>query len=456
MTELTIATIVVMIYGVLNAGGYGRALAIGGATPVGAALELSPTFVIPTFYATAMGTVVALALGLLGRGKGRAPVRRHLPPGTSLLVLFLFWSAFVTAVAPLLFPEEHVLTPGQQAAKLVPGTFSGSNSAQLIYLAFGVCVVVYLGRCTKAGPELVGLATGLTIILSMWRYFYVLGGVPFPERVFDNSPAFAFIETAPGGAPRFRGILSEPAGLAVSCVVAISYMLPRAFQVHGWRRVGALVVAGAAAYMGVISTSVTFVIAVMVIAAIAGLTFLFGFLIRRTVVGVLAGIVACGLVVAALWLLPIITAFVQTTVDAKVSSSSYNNRSGSDSFAYDLFFNTFGFGTGLGSSRASSFLPGLLSATGLIGTLLFAAVIFTLLRRSASMHEYRPVTWALVSALVVKVVSSPDLSDTSGVLYISLGLLSHAALRAEAGDDPLAADTLEADPSPIASARSQT
>jgi hypothetical protein len=194
----------------------------------------------------------------------------------------------------------------------------------------------------------------------------------------------------------------------------------------------------------------------VVVAVIAVLTFLFGFLIRRTAVGALAGIVACGMVVAALWVLPIITDYVQATVDAKVSSSSYNNRSGSDSFAYDLFFNTLGFGTGLGSSRASSFLPGLLSATGLIGTLLFAAVIFTLLRRSAPMREYRPVIWALVSVLVVKVVSSPDLSDTSGILYISLGLLSHAALRAETVDDPPVTATLEAGLSPVAPPRSSS
>ena len=82
---------------------------------------------------------------------------------------------------------------------------------------------------------------------------------------------------------------------------------------------------------------------------------------------------------------------------------------------------------GLGGTRASSFFPNLLSTTGLPGTLLFAGAILTVIRRAVSVYEYRPVIWALVTLLMVKVVSGPDLSDASGVLWISIGLLAHAA-----------------------------
>lgn len=428
---MTLITLIIVVYGVLSTRGYGRALALGGATPAGAALVLNEDLAVPTFYTVALGTVAAIALQLLGRGPAPPAVRRRLPPGVSLLLLFLGWSALVTLVSPMLFEGLTVLTPGGQRSALVAGVITGTNSAQLIYLMLAVCIVVFLARSPKAGPELIGLAAGLTVMLSLWRYSHEIGGVPFPEDLFDNSPAFAYIETAPGGVDRFRGILSEPAGLAVSCLVALVYMLPRAFQVRGWHRAGAIVVAVAAAYLGVISTSATFIVAGVLVAAIAALAFLFGFLIQRTPVGELASIVACLMVIAALWALPIIAAYVELTVNEKVSSSSFDDRSGSDSVAYEIFLDTFGFGAGLGASRASSFFPGLLSATGVVGTLLFAAAVVTLIRRSAPVREYRPVIWALVTVLVVKIVSGPDLNDSSGILWMSLGLLSHAALVAE-------------------------
>ena len=68
----------------------------------------------------------------------------------------------------------------------------------------------------------------------------------------------------------------------------------------------------------------------------------------------------------------------------------------------------------MGANRASSFVAGLLSTTGLIGALLFAAAVVTLVRRSSSVREYRPVIWALVTSLVRKAVAGTDLSDSSG------------------------------------------
>jgi hypothetical protein len=430
VTTLTLITLVVALYGLFNARGYGRALALGGATPTGAALVLSDTLVVPTFYAVALGTVVALFFPMLGRGPAPPLPRRHLPPGADLLLMFFLWSTFVTVAAPLLFNGLPVLLPGGKESTLIAGVVSGTNAAQLIYLALAVCIVVFLGRSPHTGPQLLGLAVGLTVMLSMWRFAYQNFGVPFPEGLLDNSPAFAYIDTAPGGAPRFRGILSEPASLAISCLVAIVYMLPRSFQARGWRRVGCLVVACSALFLGVISTSATFVVAGAIMAVIVALTFLFGFLIRRTSVGRLASVVACVLVIVAIWVLPFIATYVELTISDKVGSSSYSDRSDSDAVAYEALLNTFGLGAGVGASRASSFFPGLLSATGVIGTLLFAAMVTTLIRRSSALREYHPVIWALVSVLVVKIVSGPDLSDPSGVLWISLGLLSHGALVA--------------------------
>ena len=169
----------------------------------------------------------------------------------------------------------------------------------------------------------------------------------------------------------------------------------------------------------------------VVLVIIGALTFTIGFLSRRTAVSAIVGVVTCVMVVVALWLLPIIADFVQSTVDQKVASSSFDERGFANDLAYRVFFETHGFGVGLGASRASSFLPGLLSTTGLLGALLFAAAVVILIVRGAPVREYRPVIWALVAVLVLKVVAGPDLSDSSGVLWMSLGLLSRAALLAQ-------------------------
>lgn len=430
MTTLTLVTLAVIAYGVFGRRGYGRALAIGGATAAGATLVFGST-ALPTFYAVSLGVVVALALRLLGSGISRAPGRQYLPPEVPMLLLFLAWSAFVTVVAPQLFDGMAVLAPDGADSRLVAGVITASNFAQLLYLVLGVLVVVFLARSPSAGPELIGLAAGLTTLLSLWRYLHEGVGLPFPEDFFDNSPGFAYIETAPNDVQRFRGILSEPAGLAMSSLVTISYMVPRSVQLRGSRRAGALAVAAAAAFLGSISTSATFVVAGGAVVVIAALTFASGFLLRRTSVSAVVSVVACVLVIAALWVLPIVADFVEVTVDEKVSSSSFTDRSSSNSESYGIFVDTFGFGVGLGASRASSFFAGLLSTTGIVGTLLFVAAVGGLLRRSASVREYRPVVWALVTLLVVKTISGPDLSDTGGILWLSLGLLSHAALRSE-------------------------
>jgi hypothetical protein len=454
VTTLTLAMVAVVLYGVLGRHGYGRALALGGSTVAGAALVVGGV-AVPTFYAVAIGTAVAIGLPILGNGPRPRSARAPLPPGVALLLLFLGWSVAVTLVAPQLFDGQRVLVPsGATDAHLTTGVLTSSNLAQTIYLVLGICVVVFLARSPTAGPELIGLAAGLTVLLSFWRYLGQEAGVPFPEGVFDNSPYFAYIETAAGGVQRFRGILSEPSSLAASCLVAMSYLVSRAARLTGPRRWGAWTVAVIAGYLGMISTSASFIVAAVVVLLIAGLTMLVGFLSQRTSVSIIVSLLTCLVVVVALWVLPIVADFVESIVSDKIGSASFTERSGANTVSYEILLDTYGVGVGLGGSRASSFFAGLLSTTGIVGTLLLAAAIMTLIRRSASVEGYRPVTWALVALLVLKIVAGPDLSDSSGVLWMSLGLLSRAVLIAEARRaEPAPPDSVTAPVPPAADRR---
>lgn len=432
MSTMTLLTVAIIVYGALSRHGYVRALALAGATPMGAALVAGGQ-AVPTFYAAAVGAVLALTLRLVGTRSLAHSDAQRLPPGVPLLLAFLMWSTVVTLLAPLLFDGQPVLDPVNPTAQLYAAIVTSSNIAQTGYLVLGIGVVLFVARSPQAGPHLVGLTAGTITVLSLWRYLGKEFGLPFPEGVLDNSPGFAFVESAAGGEERFRGILSEPAGLATFALVTICYMLPRSRDVQGWRRVGALALAAAAAYLGTISTSTTFVVAGGVLAGCAVAACLVALLRRRVTVGPGVATFVCVLPVLALWLVPVITGFATTAIDDKVGSSSYDDRSSADVQSYEILFDTHGLGVGLGASRASSFLPSLLSTTGVVGTVLFTAAVVSLMVRGGRLRSYRPVVWALGALLVVKVISGPDLSDTSGILWISLGVLSAGVLAQRAG-----------------------
>jgi hypothetical protein len=361
--------------------------------------------------------------------------RRGADIGLVLLGCFLLWSVLVTLVAPFLFPGAPTVNP--VAGVLVPGQLTSSNLAQIIYLFLGLAVVLFLRSSRGGGTELIGLAAGTCTALSAWRYVAQTTGLPFPEGLFDNSPSFAYIETAAGGVPRFRGILSEPAGLAANCMVTIFYMVSRARQVRGLRRAGCLVLAAAALYMGAVSTSTTFVIAGLVGIALVIVVVAFGFLSRQVAFArskVFLGAIG---VVVLVWALPYLYTAIAGAVSEKLASSSYVDRSSANEDALASFFNSFGLGIGVGAVRASSFVPTLLGATGVIGTVLFTAAVVVFVRRSALSLSRRPVVWALVAFLIIKVSSGPDLSDSSGILWIALGLLSRPLIEPGVGADPL-------------------
>ncbi|WP_216870710.1 hypothetical protein [Modestobacter excelsi] len=426
ITSLTLVTMAVIVYGLLNRRGYGRALALGGATPVGAAFVFGGV-AVPTFYAVAIGALIGLVLRLLQSSRDTTAGETVPVPASRSMVLLTVLSVLVTLVAPLLFDGLEVLSGDGSVGALAAGVVTRSNLAQITYLVLSLAVVAFLARSPGTGPGLVGTACCLTTLLSFWAWTHTSAGVPFPERFFDNSPAFTIIETLPGGAPRVRGILSEPAGLATSCLVTLAYCASRVNSVDGLRRLGLFVVGGMALFLGSISTSTTFVVAGLALLGMAIAVAITTFVVGGGSISQ-SGIAAlCVSVVALLWVLPSLANAIGQQVADKVASSSYTDRSSADSRGYDILLDTFGLGAGLGSNRASSFLASLLSTVGVFGAVLFAMIVVTLIRRSWDVRTARPAAWALVAILICKVVSGPDLSDSSGVLWLSLGVLAHAA-----------------------------
>lgn len=412
--------------GLLNRRGYGVGLALGAATPVGAAAVVGAV-AVPTFYAVALGCLIGIFLRTLQRARWAPGASMPIVPGLRPLGLLVVVGVLVTMIAPLLFDGLPVLSPSGADARLVAGVLTKSNVAQIMYLVLSISVVAFLARSRWAGPELIGAAAISATVLSFWAWAGT-SGFPYPAGIFDNSPAFAFQETLPGGLPRVRGIFSEPAGLAGSSLITISYAVARFRFVAGARRIGLALVIAMAAFLGSISTSATFFVAGAALAIVAVLAGTLPFLLRRGPLRRSTIAVLCGAAVAALWVLPLVAALLQGVVEEKVPSSSFSDRTGADTYSLQLVSDTLGLGTGLGSNRASSFVASLLSTVGVVGALLFVVGVGMLVRSTLDLPEVRPVVWALVALLLTKTISGPDLADANGILWMGLGVLAHATL----------------------------
>ena len=423
MTALTPIIVLAMFIGALS-GRYWVALAIGGATPIGAAL-LAGDNAVPTFYLAAAGALVGILLRQLRQlGSGGSVPRSSFSAATPLL-LFAAWAIVNTVLAPVLFFNTIVfLGPNPDSKSNIPATLTTSNFAQIGYLVLGLAVVFFLAGSRNIGVGVVGTAASLVTILSFWRYLHTIVGFPFPEELFDNNTTYTFIETLPGGAPRFRGILSEPAGLALSSIVTIAYSVSRAAQVRGLRRGGVIAVAAMAALMAANSTSATFVVVAVILGGIAVVAFLVRTVRDDGSPKYVAVLLVCAVAIAALYALPYLAGLVSEVIGEKLGTSSYSDRTLTDNRSFQIVLEKYGLGVGLGSNRSSSFTAFLLSTTGIVGFGLFVWAVVATVRPVLSDRAMRPALWALVALLIAKVVSSPDLADSSGIMYLSLGVLA--------------------------------
>lgn len=428
MTTLTLPALVVTALAFWRPAWWPLSLALAGVAPAGVALIVGGLG-IPVFYFVAMFAAASVGLRLASVTTG-PPVRIRDVPGGRALMAFGIWAAVVTVTAPALFPGMTVLgsSPTTQTM-LVPGTVTSSNIAQVAYLWIALAVILLVASVERTHGCLVGVTVIAIVALSFWKYLSDLAGLPFPAGLFDNNPGWIYIQTAPGGAERFRGILSEPASLATYCLAAAAFavaMLPRVATVA---KVGLLVVLGASVWMGVASTSTTFVVAGSILCALALLAFAWPLFRRRKRLSPTHVVVALVLLILGYVVGPALSHYVTDVVMAKSGSDSYSARSGLDAFSLQVAFRSMGFGVGLGANRPSSFALMLLSNVGVVGFLLFVAAVVLIVRHALTCGGAAPTVWVLVAILTAKLVSGPDLSDPSGLLYVSLGALAGLSTR---------------------------
>lgn len=118
-----------------------------------------------------------------------------------------------------------------------------------------------------------------------------------------------------------------------------------------------------------------------------------------------------------------VASFFDEMLFSKVDSQSGQERAEWNAVAYKTFLDTFGFGAGLGSARASSFVLVLLSNIGVLGAFLFALFIWSVLSLKPAVGSSQPnECGAAIRAAKMGILAVLVTASTSGTVY-DLGLM---------------------------------
>lgn len=306
-----------------------------------------------------------------------------------LLTAFMVMAMVVTFSAPFLFPSAQVMA--LNSLRPVPLTFSMGNITQPLYLvnSFMICIAFYLLMLSKEGRAI--LATGLFAGASM----AVLSGLidMFTAGTDLLSPLrtanYAILETAEvANARRVIGFNTEASSygaLTLAYAAIMTFMSPASWTRGNtwWLQTG---LALTLVIMVILSTSSS---------AYLGLgVFVMLFLLRLglklfaprdradsrssavTILAMTAALLIGGTyLIARPAIIESAVAVIDDSILKKSGSESANERGSWNTVSLKGLNGTGGYGVGVGSTRASSWLVAVLSSTGVLGALLMTAFL---------------------------------------------------------------------------------
>ncbi len=383
--------------------------------------------------------------------------------------LAMGWMAATTVVAvagavvlPRVFAGAGVMSPRLDADAAAPLSFSTSNVAQAAYLLLNLGLLWYAAQTgdddRTVHSMVVAMRSAGAIVLGLAVYQFAASytGLPYPEDVLYSNTAYVMMHgTSIMDLPRLCSTFTEPAGMAVFLV---GYLMFLAAEPPSRRR-GAIAIRmsliGTTIGVLALSTSSTAYVGLAGAAAWATARFLAVPLItgaRRNPRAAAAVVLMTIVAVAAVASSETLRELLRKMVFEKDESSSYDERAGADAFATGLFKSTWGLGVGLGSNRASSFGPSLLSTVGLFGVAGLGGALIHLLRSpdrratGPAAQWHAPFAAGLLGVVGTKMVSSPDLVTPSMWSLMAALLCVHGAAATAPSDDACADETVEPEP----------
>ncbi|WP_428374974.1 hypothetical protein [Lichenicoccus sp.] len=375
------------------------------------------------------------------------------------------WALATSYLMPRLFEGQAYVWPQKEIPPFVtePLRPTSSNINQDIYLALD-CGLVVLGACffTKSRLRLlpflrIYFLSGLVVAaIAVWQFASKVAGVPYPNDLFYSNPGWAILTTQSfGSVPRINATFSEPAALAgymASIVCASGWVM---LQGHRDTLVRLAFIAG----LGTIalSTSTTGFATLAIIAVGVPIYALLSGSARMVAMVLKVGVPVFVLLGLAFFagdtLVPRFNSSVSQVVNAsldKQHSTSYNDRTDTDADSLTAAVETYGLGTGWGSNRSSSLVPGILASIGipgLLGLLWFGAGVTRAVRRarrcSASSEQMIVLDGCcggLFAFILTALISGPTISSVT--FYFLLSLLIGCAVRTELDARPVLPDAV--------------
>jgi hypothetical protein len=426
---------------------------IGSAFAAAAVLVLGGFGVAPGLLPSAFFVGFVILKTLFGT---RYPAERLVLTVFLPFILVTAWALISSLLMPRFFQSEILVWPQKAATFMVltPLSPNSGNYTQDAYFtsaaALAISAGIYLTRADFDLRRLLDMyfISGLMVVfISLWQFAGNTVGIWFPTNFFLSNPGWALLSNeSVGSLIRITGPFSEPSALASYLCGTVGGSGWMILNGHG----GMLprITLAAAAFVVLLSTSTTGYAALLIMAsALAAYTMLMGSpgLRKRVIIG-FAAIAVFG--VACVITVPVIAPGVAKTVATitddtlnKQSSSSYNDRTGTDRDSVHEAWESYGLGVGWGSNRSSSLIPGLLAGVGAVGVvgLLWFAIAVTLhvsaahrLAADGTRAIMHGCTGAILGMLSAAVLSDPTITSPDFFLLVALLIATAARVRYEA------------------------
>jgi len=413
-------------------------------------LGLQPSMAPGMMFVAFMG--LQLALGITFPGASRQ-IKFCVP-----LFLAFFWAILGSILLPRLFEGKVLVWPQKldEIATRMPLSPQRGNMTQDAYLVLDLVIFImtllFLTR-READPRRLYLAylmgAMLACVVGFWEMAHrLIGSIPFPKTLFYSNPGWAVLDTQMSGpVPRINSTFTEPAACATFLIGTLYSTVWSTLRGYGgWLTRLMMVMSVLCLLMTTSTTGYAAMLFGLMLLVIYAIVTRKRQLFRRLMMFIGAGVLCMGLTTLAL------AAFAPDVIKAasvvmletqeKKQSASYEERTQKDTDSYQLALETYGLGTGWGSNRSSSLLPGFLSTIGIVGVLGLAVwngrlfvTIFRTLRAVA--NEQSLDAWmieatftALLGRTVATLISGPVLGTMD--FYVLLAVLVSSLMRIQA------------------------
>ena len=370
-----------------------------------------------------------------------------------IYLVLLIWVVGSAVLLPRLFEEMtevFSLTRSDIDIGAIPLKPSSGNITQAVYaigsfvIALGVCV---LARKQGAYATILTgflLVTGLDIFMAVAD---LVTSATHTEFLMDaiHTGNYTFLTSdESGGLKRISGSFSEASAFATFSLellaINVSLFLSR---VRPWLTGGYSLVLAVLLFL---STSSTAYVGLAVLGAAFGVAAVWSFVAHGSArplkilalsagVGVFVGCLAFLVVpslMMAIWNLLDVSLFQKGQTESALERGELNTQ------ATKIFFDTYGLGAGVGSTRASNFVLVLASNLGIIGLGLFAilmlALAFLRLRPDLTADDAKIVRAARVGMLAALVPATliGTIFDLGPLFYILVGVIASSAAKGPA------------------------